>query len=97
MLEINVLRIAILQIHIYKYYIYVIKAKLLDIKICGVSLLIDFKFLMYLFSFLIYANEISSEFVIKIILLALRFLYFSVGTRMIERGRSRITVWSRLA
>lgn len=47
---------------------------------------------MYLFSFLIYANEISSEFVIKIILLALCFLYFSVGTGMIEGGRSRITL-----
>lgn len=42
---------------------------------------------MYLFRFLIYTNEISSEFVIKIILLALCFLYFSVGTgRLKEVG-----------
>lgn len=34
---------------------------------------------MYLFRFQIYANEVSSEFVIKMILLALCFLYFSVG------------------
>lgn len=34
---------------------------------------------MYLLIFLIYENEISSEFVFKMILLALCFLYFSVG------------------